>query len=76
MKVTADTSTELTAEMFIDGTWTAAQETFDDLNPATGELLAKIANGSAEDVDRAVGAARRALDGQWGGPRACAVARC
>ena len=66
MTVTADTSTDLTTEMFIDGTWSQAQETFDDLNPATGELLAKIANGSAEDVDRAVRAARRALDGEWG----------
>lgn len=66
MTVTADISTELTTEMFIDGTWTATEETFDDLNPTTGELLAKIANGSAGDVDRAVRAARRAFDGQWG----------
>jgi acyl-CoA reductase-like NAD-dependent aldehyde dehydrogenase len=66
MTVTANTSTELTTEMFIDGAWTAAQETFDDLNPATGEVLAKIANGSAQDVDRAVDAAQRALDGEWG----------
>ncbi|ANW67251.1 betaine-aldehyde dehydrogenase [Mycobacterium sp. djl-10] len=66
MTVTADTSTDLTTDMFIDGAWTAAQETFDDLNPATGEVLAKIANSSAADVDRAVVAARRALDGHWG----------
>lgn len=75
MTVTADTSTELTTEMFIDGAWTAAQETFDDLNPATGKLLAKIANGSAADVDRAVVAARRALDGQWGDTPGVARAR-
>ncbi len=35
--------------------------TFETRNPATGELLAKVATGTAEDVDRAVKAARAAL---------------
>jgi aldehyde dehydrogenase (NAD+)/betaine-aldehyde dehydrogenase len=34
--------------------------------PATGDVLAKVALGGAEDVDRAVEAARAALDGAWG----------
>jgi aldehyde dehydrogenase (NAD+)/betaine-aldehyde dehydrogenase len=34
--------------------------------PATGEPLAKVAMASAADVDRAVEAARAALDGDWG----------
>jgi acyl-CoA reductase-like NAD-dependent aldehyde dehydrogenase len=34
--------------------------------PATGALLARAAMGNEADVDRAVGAARAALDGAWG----------
>ncbi len=36
------------------------------VEPATGEPLAKVAMGSEADVDRAVEAARAALDGDWG----------
>jgi aldehyde dehydrogenase (NAD+) len=40
--------------------------TFDTYNPATGEALAKVAAASAKDVDKAVKAARKALDsGPW-----------
>jgi acyl-CoA reductase-like NAD-dependent aldehyde dehydrogenase len=34
--------------------------------PATGEPLAKVAMANEADVDRAVDAARAALDGDWG----------
>jgi phenylacetaldehyde dehydrogenase len=34
-------------------------ETFVTLNPATGEVLARVARGNAADVDLAVAAARR-----------------
>ena len=61
-------STTLTRhEMFIDGRWTAgsggALEKI--LNPATGEVIAEVPRGTAEDVDRAVAAARRAYDETW-----------
>ncbi len=47
----------------VDG---AAGATFDVFNPATGELLAQVAEARAEDVDRAVQAARRAFEsGPW-----------
>jgi aldehyde dehydrogenase (NAD+) len=51
---------------FINGAWRepAAAEYFDSVNPATGEKLAVIAQGTAEDVDAAVKAARAAL-GPW-----------
>ena len=54
-------------EMFIDGKWTpgsggAPQEI---INPATGKVIAHVPKGSAEDVDRAVAAARRAYDEVW-----------
>jgi len=37
-------------------------QTFDVINPATGELLARAPLGGREDVDRAVAAAQKALD--------------
>ena len=40
--------------------------TFDDVAPASGELIAKVASGSAPDVDAAVRAAQGALAGPWG----------
>ncbi|WP_157102441.1 aldehyde dehydrogenase family protein [Sphingobium sp. TCM1] len=38
---------------------------FETRNPATGDLLAMVAHGCAEDVDRAVKVARAALTGPW-----------
>jgi aldehyde dehydrogenase (NAD+) len=56
-----------TKRMLIDGKWVeaASGKTFQSINPATGELLATVAEGDAEDIDRAVEAARRAFDGPW-----------
>lgn len=53
-----------TFPLFINGQWAPAssQETFDVLNPATGQLVAKVAKGTEEDVNRAVQAAREAFD--------------
>ncbi len=56
-------------KLFINGEWTeaASGRTFETPNPATGETLARIAEGDARDVDLAVRAARRAFDeGPWG----------
>jgi aldehyde dehydrogenase (NAD+) len=56
-------------KMLIDGQWVASAsgKTFDTLDPATGDVLARVAEGDAEDVQRAVRAARRAFDsGPWG----------
>ena len=55
-------------KMFIDGKWVeaASGKTFPTYNPATGEVLAQIAEGDREDIDRAVKAARRAFEsGPW-----------
>jgi len=57
-------------QLFIDGQWAeaASGKTFETPNPATGETLARVAEGDAEDIDRAVRAARRAFDeGPWAG---------
>lgn len=45
---------------WIDGGFTAPGETFATKNPATGEVLAEVSQGSAADLDAAVAAARRA----------------
>jgi aldehyde dehydrogenase (NAD+) len=52
-------------QMLIDGRWVdaASGKTFESRNPATGALLADVAEGDAEDINRAVAAARRAFDG-------------
>jgi phenylacetaldehyde dehydrogenase len=54
-------------QLFINGQWVdaASGRTFETPNPATGETLAHIAEGDAEDIDRAVRAARAAFDGPW-----------
>jgi acyl-CoA reductase-like NAD-dependent aldehyde dehydrogenase len=54
--------------LFIDGTpaEAASGELRELREPATGELLAQVAMAGEADVDRAVAAARAALDGAWG----------
>src|SRR6201991_792864 len=54
-------------KMLIDGKWedAASGKRFDSHNPATGELLASVAEGDSEDINRAVAAARRAFEGPW-----------
>jgi phenylacetaldehyde dehydrogenase len=54
--------------MLINGKWVnaASGKTFPTYNPSTGEVLAHVAEGDKEDVDRAVAAARAAFDkGPW-----------
>ena len=48
---------------FVGGEWveSTSGETMDVLNPSTGETIAEVPRGSAEDVERAVDAARKAL---------------
>ena len=50
--------------LFIDGRFvdSSDQKTFATINPATGETICQVAEASAQDVDRAVKAARRALE--------------
>jgi len=73
MTVTLDRSVEefigAPRQLFINGQWAeaASGKTFETPDPATGETLARVAEGEAEDINRAVKAARRAFDeGPWG----------
>jgi aldehyde dehydrogenase (NAD+) len=43
----------------------ASGKVFETINPATGKVLARLAEGDAIDVDRAVKAARAAFTGPW-----------
>src|SRR5579884_2401751 len=43
----------------------AAGATFETPDPSTGRPIARVAQADAEDVDAAVRAARKALDGEW-----------
>jgi aldehyde dehydrogenase (NAD+) len=54
--------------LLIGGRWQPASsgEGIPAINPATGEAIGSIARGGAVDVDRAVAAARAALEGEWG----------
>jgi aldehyde dehydrogenase (NAD+) len=54
--------------LFIDGAFVKPQEggTFKTVNPATEEVLAAVSAAGADDVDRAVAAARRAQTDIWG----------
>jgi aldehyde dehydrogenase (NAD+) len=56
--------------LYIGGEWqdAASGRTFETVNPSTGEVLTTVAEGGAEDVDRAVRAAREAFEGgKWSG---------
>lgn len=59
---------DLPVNAFIDGKFMPAKSgrTFDTINPATGELLGRVAACAAEDVDLAVEKARKTFDsGVW-----------
>lgn len=58
-----------TLQMYIDGTWVDARsgDTFESIDPATGQALARVPRAAADDVEAAVAAARRSFDdGSWG----------
>ena len=67
-------SSSFQTKMLIDGKWrdSASGKTFETYNPATGEVIAKVAAGDAADIDQAVKAARgpstRAPGARWTPP--------
>src|SRR4051812_39080456 len=54
-------------KILINNQWSdaASGKTFPTYDPATGEVLAQIAEGDKADIDRAVIAARKAFNGPW-----------
>src|SRR5262249_30824766 len=59
---------DIRTKAFINGNYveSASGATFDSINPGTGKLLARVASGDTEDVNRAVSAARASFrKGTW-----------
>jgi len=55
-------------QMFVNGDWVSSESkaSYDVIDPATSEVIAKVPKGGAEDARRAVDAAREAFDkGRW-----------
>ena len=64
----AELSEEVRTRFFIDGRWRApgGLERFDLISPVSEELTLSVPAGCREDMDAAIGSARRALDkGDW-----------
>jgi aldehyde dehydrogenase (NAD+) len=51
--------------LFIGGSFVAGSSVFKTISPATEDVLAEVTLGGAEDVDRAVAAARHAYERIW-----------
>jgi betaine-aldehyde dehydrogenase len=54
-------------QMFIGGEWVNSSDgaTRDVISPATGEVIATVQEGTAEDADRAIEAAKKAFEDVW-----------
>lgn len=50
---------------FINGKFVSSNKKFDNINPATEEVLGTVDEGGKTEVDSAVKAARQALHGKW-----------
>jgi aldehyde dehydrogenase (NAD+) len=51
--------------LFIGGKWVEPAESYETISPATEETLATVGQGTKEEVDRAVAAAREAYANGW-----------
>jgi aminomuconate-semialdehyde/2-hydroxymuconate-6-semialdehyde dehydrogenase len=51
---------------YINGRFVRGAREFADVNPADGSTIAQVSEANRAMVDEAVGAARRALSGEWG----------
>ena len=65
--MTAPTTLQSYEKLFIDGEWAppASGRAIESIDPSTGEVWTEVAEADETDVDRAVRAARAALEGEW-----------
>jgi aminomuconate-semialdehyde/2-hydroxymuconate-6-semialdehyde dehydrogenase len=61
-----DTTPVVELKNFVGGEFVSGDRKFDDINPADGTLIARVAEAAPEVVDAAVKAAHAALRGEWG----------
>ena len=61
-------STARSYRLFINGQYvdSSSGTTFEDISPVNGQIVAQVAEANADDVDRAVQAAKKAMNGEWG----------
>jgi len=59
------TGERLRLDALIGGEPVATVETFENVDPATGETLAEVARGGREEIDQAVAAARDVFEKDW-----------
>ncbi|MFV0236932.1 MAG: aldehyde dehydrogenase family protein [Flavobacteriales bacterium] len=54
-------------QLFIDNQWvySDSKETFDSINPATGEIITKLSLANKNDVNQAVNSCRKAFETTW-----------
>ena len=55
----------ITVQNYVNGTFVSTKETIEDINPATGEIIANIPRSKSDDVEKAVLAADNARE-YWG----------
>ncbi len=54
-------------QLFIDGNFVDGKAGwFDNVNPVNGKIVSQVAHANADDVDAAVKAGKKALEGEWG----------
>ncbi|PCI53272.1 MAG: aldehyde dehydrogenase [Alphaproteobacteria bacterium] len=65
---TLDETLYVRDKLFIDGEWVSPSDGSLEvsIDPATGQPWAKVAFGGPQDIDKAVAAAKAALNGPWG----------
>ena len=65
-------------DMLIDGEWVQESngQTFESTNPTTNALWATVPEATEADVNRAVAAAKAALEGEWGAMTPTARGKC
>ena len=51
----------ITVQNYVNGTFVSTKETIEDINPATGEIIANIPRSKSDDVEKAVLAADLSL---------------
>lgn len=69
---------DVSDSIFIDGKRqrSTSGETIDCFDPGTGQVIAKIARGGKEEIDRAVASATRAFENHWRDMKPNARGRC
>lgn len=64
--MTAQSDDVMEVRNYIGGEFVGGDKSFDKISPVDGRLVARVHEAGQADIDRAVAAARAAVDGPWG----------